>query len=73
MTREEKIELIEEIMELDEGTLKPESELSDYEEWDSLTKLALMSEIKKHFGKKLTIDVIKGFKTVEDIYVYMGN
>lgn len=72
MTREEKLELIEEIMDLDEGTLTEDSVLEDFEEWDSLSKLSLMAEVKKQFGKKLTAEDVKGFVTVKDIIEYMG-
>ena len=34
MSNEEKIALMEEIMDLDEGELRLESVLSEYEEWD---------------------------------------
>lgn len=67
MTEQDKIKLIEEAMELDEGELKADSVLKEYEEWDSLSKLALIAAFKKEFGKTLTSDVIKSFETVEDI------
>ncbi|MCH5265257.1 MAG: acyl carrier protein [Lachnospiraceae bacterium] len=71
MSLEEKIELLEDVMDLDEGTLKPDSVLDDFEEWDSLSKLSLMGEVKKQFGKRLTVDEIKEFKTVQDICDYL--
>ena len=72
MTVEEKIELLEELMDLDEGTLTLESELDEFEEWDSLSKLSLMAEAKRKFDKKLTVDEMKEFKTVQDICDYLG-
>ena len=72
MTVEEKIELIEELMDLEEGTLQLDSVLDDFEEWDSLSKLSIMAEAKKKFGKKLTVDEIKAFVTVQDICDYLG-
>lgn len=70
MKVEEKIALIEELMDLDEGTLEFDSELEDFEEWDSLSKLSLMAEAKKCFGKKLTVKEMDTFKTVKDICDY---
>ena len=67
MTNEEKIAAIEEVMELDEGTLKEASILSDFEEWDSMTKLALISESQKIFGKTLSGTMIKSCTTVADL------
>lgn len=71
MKETEKIALIEETMELDEGELKIDSVLSDYDEWDSLSKLSLMALAKQKFGKTLTADTLKGFVTVKDICDWM--
>ena len=67
MSTEEKIALLEEIMDLDEGTLSLEDQLDEYEEWDSLTKLSLIAETKKNFNKVLDVDEIKEFRTVQDV------
>lgn len=67
MTREEKIRAIEEVMELDEGILKEDSILCDFEEWDSMTKLALIAESQKIFDKNLTGTMVKECKTVADL------
>ncbi len=67
MEIQEKLELLEEIMDVDEGSLSVEMELEDIEEWDSLSSLALTVEVLKRFGVKLTTEMVKGFKTVQDI------
>lgn len=67
MSNEEKIALIEEIMDLDEGTLTMESVLQEFEEWDSLSKLSLIAEAKQEFGLVLNTDMIQKFITVQDI------
>ncbi len=67
MTIEEKLAMLEEIMDVDEGSLKESDDLSDIEEWDSLSVLTLISEMKKKYGISLTSQDIKGFKTVGDI------
>lgn len=68
MNNKEIIEkLEEEILELDEGALDLQTELSDLEEWDSLAKLSLMAWARKDFDKVLTAQQIKEFVTVEDI------
>lgn len=67
MTLKEKIEFLEEIMDVDEGTLEEDTVLADVEEWDSLSTLAFMAEMKKRYDMKLTVDTIKGFQTVADI------
>ena len=64
---EEKISFLEELMELDEGVLKLDTELKEIEEWDSLTKLSLMAECKKKYDLSLTAAQIRELKTVKDI------
>ena len=71
MTEKERIELLEEIMDLDEGTLSLDSELKDYEEWDSLTALTFISELDSRFGRKITGEEIKAFVTVKDAIAVM--
>lgn len=67
----ELLDLLEEIMDLDEGTLEVDAELADIEEWDSLSKLSLMAEAKRKFGKRITADEIAAFVTVKDICEYL--
>ncbi len=71
MTLEEKIALLEEIMDVDEGTLTPETVLEDLEEWESLSMLGLMGEVRRLYQKKLTTEEIKQFVTVQDICDYL--
>lgn len=71
MTLRGKLELLEEILEADEGTLKVEDRLEDIDEWDSMSKLYLVSYVKKEMNKRLTVDEIKNFKTVQDICDYL--
>lgn len=72
MTEQEKIALIEETLELDEGTLNPETVLEDVDEYNSMAKLSLIVMMDDEFDVKLTGDVIKGFKTVADILAVMN-
>ena len=67
MTMLEKIVFLEEIMDVDEGTLSPEMFLDDIEEWDSLSVLTLMAEMKTNFDIILTTKQVNEFKTVEDV------
>lgn len=67
MKIEEKIALLEDIMDLDEGTLTLETVLAELEEWDSMTKLSLVASVKKAGGEDLTVEDIAKFKTVADI------
>ena len=66
MSEQERIELLEEIMDLDTGTLQVTDTLADFEEWDSLTALTFISEMDERFGKKVTGGQIKELVTVAD-------
>ena len=67
-----KLALLEEMMELDEGTLTPDTKLGDIEEYDSMAKLSLIVLMNDEFGKKINVNQIKGFQTVQDILNFMG-
>ncbi len=71
MENQEKMNLLEEIMELDEGTLKPEDELESYPEWDSITVLSFIALMDEKFHKTISGKEIKEFKTVEDVLKVM--
>ena len=67
MTTQEKLVALEDIMELDEGTLKPETSLDDIEEWDSLSALSFVVLLGDEFGRKITGQQIRDSKTVQDL------
>lgn len=66
-----KIELLEDLFELETGSLVPETTLSELEEYDSMSKLSLIVLMDDEFGKKLTGEQILKFKTVQDILNFM--
>lgn len=72
MDIQKKLSLLEDLFEMDEGTLKPETVLADLEEWDSIAKLSLIVMVDDECGKTLTNDDFKTFNTVQDILDYMG-
>ena len=67
MTLEEKMALIEDALEVDEGSLKADMALDDIEQYDSMTKLSLIVMMDDEFGVRVTADMVRGFKTVQDI------
>ena len=72
MTEKEKLALLEDMLELEEGTLAPETELASIDEYDSMAKLSLIVLFDEECGKKLTGEEIRTFKTVGDILASMG-
>lgn len=71
MTEQEKIRLLEETMELEEGTLHMEDVLEDYEEWDSITALAFIALLDERFHKTVAGSKLKELKTVADAAALM--
>ena len=71
MTVQEKIALIEETLEMDEGSLTPDTILEEVDEYTSMAKLSLIVMMDDEFDVKLTGEMIKGFKTVADIMALM--
>ena len=67
MDLKQKLAALEEIMDIEEGTLKPEMDLDSIEEWDSLSALSFVVFMDDEFGKKMTGTQVRAFKTVQDI------
>ena len=67
MTNAEKIALLEEVMELEEGTLQQDDVLEEYDEWDSVTILGIISLIDEEFGKTVTGKEVLDIKTVSGL------
>ncbi len=71
MTKEKKIELLEEMMDLESGALTPDTELEDLEEWDSIALISFIALIDDEFNKVVKGSVIKEQKTVADLMALM--
>lgn len=67
MNLQEKLAALEDIMELDEGTLSPDMMLADIEEWDSLSALSFVVLLGDEFNRKVSGQQIRAFQTVQDL------
>lgn len=72
MTEKEKLALLEEAFDVEEGALKPEMPLDGIEEYDSMTRLSLIVMFEDEFGRKLDGAEIKELHTVQDILELMS-
>lgn len=72
MTEREKIAMLEEMMELDEGALQANTLLADVEEYDSMAKLSLIVLMEDEFDVKLNGSMIKDLNSVGDILALMN-
>ena len=73
MTAQEKIAALEDMMELEAGTLTPETVLSDLDEWDSITLLSFIAMMEDEFHRIVSGSEVKQLKTVADAMSMMEN
>lgn len=71
MELKEKLALLEETLDTEEGVLTPETSLDDVAEWDSIAALSLIAMLDDNFERAISGDQIKALKTVGDILEYM--
>ena len=71
MELKEKMALIEEVLDVEEGSLTPETLLSDVDEWDSIAALSLIVMLDENFNKTVSGAQIKALESVKDILAYM--
>lgn len=71
MELKEKLALIEEVLDVEEGSLSPETELADVDEWDSIAALSLIVMLDEKFEKTVSGAQIKALETVNDILAFM--
>lgn len=71
METSKKLELLEDLFDLEVGSITPETVLDDIEEYDSMSKLSLIVLMDEECCKKLTGEQILKFHTVQDILDFM--
>lgn len=62
---------LEDLLQREEPCNEADS-LEEYEEWDSLSKMAVMAYYGKNFDVKITLSDFKDIKTVEDLINLAG-
>lgn len=71
MTNEKKIELLEDMLDVEEGTLTPDTVLKELEEWDSIALISFIALVDDEFDKVIKGSVVKEQKTVADLLALM--
>ena len=72
MNLQEKLTLIEEVLDVAEGSLTPETLLAEVDEWDSIAALSLIVMLDEKFEKTVSEAQIKALESVNDILAYMN-
>ena len=67
MTREEKIELIADILEVEPDEVQEDMVLEDFETWDSVAVLSVIAMMDEHFGKYPHASEIRSYIKVGDL------
>ena len=71
MNLQEKLTLIEEVLDVAEDSLTPETLLAEVDEWDSIAALSLIVMLDEKFEKTVSGAQIKALASVNDILDYM--
>jgi len=71
MTEKEKLAKLEEMLEVELGTLTPETVLADLEEWDSIAVISFIALMDDEFEKTIKSSQIKEFQTIADVLAVM--
>lgn len=72
MTRHNLITEIEDILQVDEGTLDDQAKLCELEDWDSLAFISIIALFDKKLHQKAQIDELKKCQTIGDIVTLAG-
>lgn len=73
MTQSEFLVLMDQMMELPEGTLKPTAVLADYEEWDSLATVGFIALADRHLNVTVDPGEVAKATTVNDLLKLLGD
>lgn len=66
MNKEDFLTELQDVLQRDDPVLEGDS-LDDYDEWDSLSKMAVMSFYAKNFDIKITLPEMKNIHTVAEL------
>ena len=72
MKKEEFLVALEDVLQL-EDAIDENQDLTELEEWDSLSKMAVMAYYKKNFSIEINLNDLKDIKTVEDLIKLAGD
>ncbi|MDP4180458.1 MAG: phosphopantetheine-binding protein [Bacillota bacterium] len=67
MTVKEKLNMLEDLLDIERDSLNEDLGLDEVENWDSMAVIALIAMFDESFEKVLTPAEVKKFKTIKDI------
>lgn len=72
MKKDDFLLALEDVLQREEPVLEND-DLSEYDEWDSLSKMAVMAYFDKNFGIKIGLAQFKEIKLVSDLIKIAGD
>jgi len=70
--KEEFIQELEEILEIEDSKIEMKTNLKDLKEFDSLSILSIIALLDEKFGKALTAEQLNSITTVESLMELIG-
>ncbi len=71
MTRVEALDALEDVLDVEKGSLSEDTQLNGLDAYDSMAKLSIIVFADDDFGKKLTGEQIRDFKTIGHILDFL--
>jgi acyl carrier protein len=62
------LEMISEVFEIEDRTIKMSDEFRHYDEWDSLALLSLIAMLDDEYGVEIEEKVLKTLLTLQDLF-----
>lgn len=72
MTQAEFLAALEEMLELDSGTLVPDATLESLDSWDSLAVISFIALVDEHFDRVVAGEDLAKAKTIADLLALTG-
>ena len=72
MNEQEKIEILADILEVEEEEIQKNKFLTDFDAWDSVAVLSVISVMNENFNKFPHADEIKSYETIGDLMEAMN-
>ena len=73
MKKSKLLNLLEELLEKDQGTLKHDDSLKTISSWDSLAAIGFIALVDQHFGKNIAASDVTKCQTVDDLIILLGD
>lgn len=67
------IELFEEILERDPGSIQEDDEFREYDEWDSLAYLSVIAKVDDDYGLVIPREDFQKIRTVKQLADYLND